>query len=503
MSWTPVYTNSNTTDRVPYKILTNPNGDKLVVVQGLYSANYANHRIYRSSDYGTTWSNYNSLPGVMEIVADDTLQYIVAYTYSSNRLYRSTNYGETFIELTNSPNALWRAIVSNSTGQYLVAGHGSNSAQRGLYYSLDYGSTWTSSSPTNRINWQNLVSSSNGKYVFASGSGNNPGSNSESHEYISSDYGVSYTEITSSIHPSSLACDSTGKYVYATSFMDNQIYSLYNYSTTWTNINADTTNDQVYSSISTDSTGQYVLAYDSSLYEYYYSSDYGSTWIMQLSLDNYGSIPTISKNAYYSYLIEESSPYKLYRYFNESVQPHDPVIPVTTTVACFKEDTKILTNKGYILIQDLRKGNLVKTLEDGYKPIDMIGYRTFEHNPTNERIKDQLYKCTSDKFPEIFADLVMTGCHSILVDEFENENQKENTIKINGDIYITDNYYRLPACVDERTSVYEIPGTYTIYHLALENDDYYMNYGIYANGLMVETCSKRFMKEYSNMSLIN
>jgi len=39
--------------------------------------------------------------------------------------------------------------------------------------------------------------------------------------------------------------------------------------------------------------------------------------------------------------------------------------------------------------------------------------------------------------------------------------------------------------------------------VALENDDYYMNYGIYANGLLVESCSKRYLKEESNMELIN
>jgi hypothetical protein len=42
----------------------------------------------------------------------------------------------------------------------------------------------------------------------------------------------------------------------------------------------------------------------------------------------------------------------------------------------------------------------------------------------------------------------------------------------------------------------------TIYHIALENDDYYMNYGVYANGLLVETCSKRYLKELSRMELI-
>ena len=36
-----------------------------------------------------------------------------------------------------------------------------------------------------------------------------------------------------------------------------------------------------------------------------------------------------------------------------------------------------------------------------------------------------------------------------------------------------------------------------------ENDNYFGNYGIYANGLLVETCSKRYLKELSNMSLID
>ena len=84
-----------------------------------------------------------------------------------------------------------------------------------------------------------------------------------------------------------------------------------------------------------------------------------------------------------------------------------------------------------------------------------------------------------------------------------SEEEKKNSIEINnGRIFITDRKYRLPACVDQRTQVYEHPGTYTIYHLALENDDYYMNYGIYANGLLVESCSKRYLKELSGMELI-
>ena len=75
-------------------------------------------------------------------------------------------------------------------------------------------------------------------------------------------------------------------------------------------------------------------------------------------------------------------------------------------------------------------------------------------------------------------------------------------MRVNRQLFITDNKYRLPVCVDERSTVYDKPGPHMIYHLALENDNYYANYGIYANGLLVETCSKRFLKELSNMEII-
>jgi hypothetical protein len=178
------------------------------------------------------------------------------------------------------------------------------------------------------------------------------------------------------------------------------------------------------------------------------------------------------------------------------------ILSNSSSIICFKDDSKILTNKGYIPIQHLRKGDLIKTLNHDYKAIDMIGKREIYHPALQERIKDQLYKCSQSEYAEIFEPLIITGCHSILVDSFTDEEQKQKVIEVNGKIYVTDNKYRLPACADPRASIYETHGTYTIYHLALENDDYYMNYGIYANGLLVETCSKRYLKELSNMTLI-
>jgi hypothetical protein len=177
-------------------------------------------------------------------------------------------------------------------------------------------------------------------------------------------------------------------------------------------------------------------------------------------------------------------------------------IYIISKIICFKEDTQILTYDGYKLIQELKKGDLIKTSQNGYKPIYKIGYAEITHPCSEERIKDQLYKCSTENFPEVFEDLVLTGCHCILVDKFKDEKEREEAKKINmvnandtDDDFITENKYRLPACIDERTTVYEVEGEHTIYHFALENDDYYMNYGVYANGLLVESTSKRFMDQ--------
>jgi uncharacterized delta-60 repeat protein len=157
---------------------------------------------------------------------------------------------------------------------------------------------------------------------------------------------------------------------------------------------------------------------------------------------------------------------------------------------CFKSGTKILTIRGYIEVDNLRKGDLVKTRFSGFVPIKMIGSRVITHNAKkSSRSPSQLYMYSTHIIPELFENLVLTGCHSVLVEEYTNDSEKQRAIDVNGDTYITDDLYRLPACVDKRALVYNTPGSYTIYHFALDHEDPYMNYGVYANGLLVESCS--------------
>ena len=178
---------------------------------------------------------------------------------------------------------------------------------------------------------------------------------------------------------------------------------------------------------------------------------------------------------------------------------------VNISFICFKEDTKILCLKydreEYVPIQKLRKGDLVKTLRSGYVPLDMIGKTRIQNPGTKERVKDQLYVCKQSKYPEVFEDLYITGAHSILVDKL-TKNQKRKMRELFEHVCVTEGKYRLMACIDERSVPYEKSGEYNIYHIALANDDPYSNYGVYANGLLVESCSKRFLLELSNMEII-
>jgi hypothetical protein len=98
-------------------------------------------------------------------------------------------------------------------------------------------------------------------------------------------------------------------------------------------------------------------------------------------------------------------------------------------------------------------------------------------------------------------DLVITGCHSILVKDITDE-ERATLIDIQEKIYVTEKHYRLIAAANKKAVPYEQEGVFNIWHIALEHPQYTFNYGVYANGLLVETSSMRMMREMSGMNLI-
>jgi hypothetical protein len=168
---------------------------------------------------------------------------------------------------------------------------------------------------------------------------------------------------------------------------------------------------------------------------------------------------------------------------------------------CFLEGTRILCKEGYLPVETLVPGTLVKTSLNGYKKIVLIGSGLMENPDNEERLEQRLYKLSTSNYPELEEDLFITGCHSRLVRELTDK-EKEETEKHIERVFVTDKQYRLMACVDKKAEPWNSKGQYTIWHFALENEDIMMNYGVYANGgLLVETCCLDTLKNKSNFVL--
>ena len=174
---------------------------------------------------------------------------------------------------------------------------------------------------------------------------------------------------------------------------------------------------------------------------------------------------------------------------------------------CFLQGTQILRQNcetgdaEYVPVETLRKGDRIKTFSRGYVPIHIIGHTILHQPKDNPKTDDRLYRFTPDKCPELFEDLCITGNHCILYTKLDGD-LKSRVQEHMGDIYVTEGYYRVPACLDERSMPYEKDGPAAIWHFALENDNIYENYGVFANGLLVESSSIRYMTELSGMKFV-
>lgn len=168
---------------------------------------------------------------------------------------------------------------------------------------------------------------------------------------------------------------------------------------------------------------------------------------------------------------------------------------------CFREGTQILVyddeleKEIYRPIEELDVGQQVKTYKsEEYKTIAMIGYNTIENPAGDERIRNRLYHLSPDDYPELLEDLYITGSHSVLVDTL-TPSEKEDIRHEFGKIFVTEDKYRLMACVDKRARPWSQPGSFKIFHFALEDENKYRNFGVYANGLLVETTFKMMFEK--------
>jgi hypothetical protein len=177
----------------------------------------------------------------------------------------------------------------------------------------------------------------------------------------------------------------------------------------------------------------------------------------------------------------------------------DPVI-------CFKEGTKILCRINgkdvYIPIEYIEEGTLVKTYKHGYKKCKFNMKEQIKN--TKEHSINNLYRLSRTNNNELFEDLYITGSHAMLYDNIsEREEEAMNnlleTYNSKFDIQISnkiDGKHKLIAYYDNTFVEVKQDIVVSIYHLVLENENKYINYGIYANGVLTESIDEVNLLRY-------
>jgi len=158
-------------------------------------------------------------------------------------------------------------------------------------------------------------------------------------------------------------------------------------------------------------------------------------------------------------------------------------------VTCFLKGTEILclidNEEKYIKIEDISDDTMIKTYKHGYKKLLLKSHQKVHNNIVCMK-KDSL----NNNVP--FNDLKVTTGHSMLVDNLTDDEiteiEKWNPVKK------IDDKFLILSRVSKYFEEYDIKELNNVYHLILEADDLDTQYGIYANGVLMESMSKQFLE---------
>jgi uncharacterized repeat protein (TIGR02543 family) len=254
---------------------------------------YAHWTVNRTSSVGTwAWTNQSSAGSrkwhALATSADGSKLY--AGVDDGGSLYRSTDFGVTWSVIADTSGKDWFSIASNIDGTKVAA------VDRGgdIWTSTNSGSTWTQRSVGAVRNWESIASSSDGSKLVAVASNGD----SNGFIYTSSNSGVTWS---SNLAPAGtnkftgVASSNDGTYLAATTWA-NGIYTSSNSGQTWTARtlpvpnSGSTTYLQAVASSGDGSrlvTGSRTLAGGSNGGVIFTSADYGVTWkaFTQTTLD--------------------------------------------------------------------------------------------------------------------------------------------------------------------------------------------------------------------------
>lgn len=482
-------------------------------IAGGYSSSPGNG-LYYSSDGGLNWTQSNITTGRFWCVSIDGV-YAVAGSYDFDGIYYSSNSGQTWTQgnLRNNDDSDVTNIMSffsiKLQGQYGVAGstktnltqdypscgiyytsdYGVNWRQAifpinitiskvyldgdnaiatagvglpnsGLYYSTDKGQTWNKSPSYSSGYFESLES--NGSDVTLAG-GSSPSLTPGI--YLSSDLGITWSQVFFTdtfytirlIGTNAIACSSS-----------SGIYYSDNSGLTWNQSNI--TSNFYYTG---DLEGTNAVAGGFNNQGIKVSTDSGQTWVnSNITSGNYRSSYMLNSKA----IVGSGSNTGIY---------------YSTSPICYGENTEILCLvdgiEKYIKITDIKNGDMVKAYKNGYKKVTHIGGFDFVCMDKSNDL-NFLFKMKNN-------DLVVTGGHSILVDELTEEEESKN-MKY-GHKSVLEDKKLLLSCASNDFEKINDNKQYKLYHIVLENNNKYGHYGIWVNnGILSESCSENCYKQF-------
>ena len=229
---------------------------------------------------------------------------------------------------------------------------------------------------------------------------------------------------------------------------------------------------------------------------------YNCNSLKTVQIDNPNIITTINTNSFTDVRTDPTSQITFYLTNNitdlsptwQTIATYYSLRVTSPNPSCFNEGTKILclNNLGeeeYIPIENLRKGNLVKTYNRGYRKIDLIGKQIMKNDP--DRCRPCMYKLKKTEENGLTEDLFITGGHSILVDDLKE--YKKKTKRIFGSFPKIEDKYLLLVGISKDFIKMSNRELYTYYHFVVENDgNNEQRFGVWANGILTETPSKNY-----------
>ena len=167
-------------------------------------------------------------------------------------------------------------------------------------------------------------------------------------------------------------------------------------------------------------------------------------------------------------------------------------------LACVHETTDFLcyvdNEESYINIKDIKPGFLVKTYNEGYVKVKHIFKQKCFNSEKNTMKK--FFVMDKSKNDLLTKDLIITGGHSVLLDNLTEE--QYNKMKSSKTKYIkVHDKYKLLAFFNEDFVGKTDKSEEIVYLLVLEADDDLKVYGVYVNGgMIIESCGMAICKQF-------